>query len=127
MASPSMTTSNVAGNLLASATIAASGTNSTTNLDLSAKFEAQVQFSGAFGTVAGTAGIQVDCYRRIGSGPAVDTVPAATFLVVAVASTTVKQSFVLQTGRWNIKLTNLDATNSVTVCTLTDDTLDSVA
>lgn len=122
-----MTTSNSAGNLLASATIAASANNATTNLDLSAKFEGQIQFVGAFGTVAATAGIQVDCYRRIGSGPVNDTISAVSFVIAAVASTTVKQSFVLPTGRWNIKLTNLDATNSVTTVTLTDDTVDAIS
>lgn len=126
MAAPTMTQSAV-GHLLASTTIAASGTNSTSNLDASGKFEAQVQFSGAFGTVAATAGIQVDCYRRIGTGPAVDTVPVLSFLVTAVASTTVKQSWSLPTGQYNIKLTNLDATNSVTSCTLTDDYVATVA
>jgi hypothetical protein len=126
MASPSMTTSNSAGNLLASTTLAASGTNSTTNLDASAKFEAQVQISCTFGSVAATAGVQINVYRRIGSGPANDTVPMNTILVTAVGSTTAKQSFALQTGRYNITLINLDSTNSVTGVTLTDDTIDGV-
>lgn len=127
MASPSMTTSNAAGNLLASTTIAASGTNSATNLDLSAKFEGQIQLSATFGTVAATAGVQVDVFRRIGSGPAVDTVATTSFVLAATVSTTKLVSFALPTGRYNIKLTNLDATNSVTAVTLTDDTIDSVA
>jgi hypothetical protein len=127
MAAPTMTTSNAAGNLLASTTIAASGTNSTTNLDASTAFEAQVQVSVTFGTVAATSGLQVDVFRRIGSGPAVDTVAITSFVIASTASTTVKQSFALPTGRYNIKLTNLDATNSVTLVTLTDDVVTSVA
>lgn len=127
MAAPTMVTSNTAGNLLASTTIAASGNNATTNVDLSTVYEGQIQASITFGTVAGTSGVQVDCYRRIGSGPANDTVPVTSFVIASTASTTTRQSFALPTGRYNIKLTNLDATNSVTAVTLTDDTVNGVS
>lgn len=127
MASPSMTITNAAGNLLASTTLAASGTNSATNLDASADLEAQVQLAATFGTVAATSGVQVDVFRRIGSGPANDTIPITSLLLPATASTTQRLSFALPTGRYNIKLTNLDATNSVTAVSLTDDTIDAIS
>jgi hypothetical protein len=127
MASPSMTTTNAAGNLLASTSIAASGTNSTTNLDASAAFEAQVQVSVTFGTISSTSGLQIDVYRRIGSGPATDTRPIISLVIPSTASTTTLQSFALPTGRYNIKLTNLDAANSVTGVSLTSDVVLSVS
>jgi hypothetical protein len=126
MASPSMTTGNSAGNLLTSTTIAASA-STTFNVDLSAKFEGQVQVGVTFGTVAATAGLQVQVFRRVGSGPAVDTAAVTQFVIAAVASTTSLQSFALPTGRYQVKLTNLDATNSVTSVSATDDTIDAVS
>lgn len=126
MASPVMTTGNTAGNLLTSATIAASA-NTTFDVDYSAKFEGQIQLSITFGTVAATSGVQVDVLRRIGSGPAIDTVAMTGTVVASTASTTKLQSFNLPTGRYRIKLTNLDATNSVTSVTATDDTINSVS
>lgn len=126
MASPASTINNAAGNLLASTTITASS-NATAILDVSAKFEAAIQASVTFGTVAATSGVQVDVFRRIGSGPAVDTIAATTFTIPSTASTTKLVSFALPTGRYQIKLTNLDATNSVTSVTLTTDTVDSVS
>jgi hypothetical protein len=126
MAAPVSTTSNAQGNLLASATIAASATRNF-NLDVSAKFEAEVQLGVTFGTVAATAGLQVQAFRRVGSGPQNDTNPALQFTIPAVASTTAYQSFALPTGRWNVVLTNLDATNAVTATTATSDTVDAVS
>jgi len=122
-----MTTGNSAGNLLASTTVSHTGTPVTFNVDVSAKFEAQIQLSATFGTVAATAGLQVTVYRRIGSGPAVDTNAVTQFVVPAVASTTSLQSFALPTGRYQVSLKDLDTTNDVTSVTATDDTVDSVA
>jgi hypothetical protein len=125
MASPSMTLTHTAGNLLASATIAAGG-NTTFDVDYSAKFEGQVQIAVTFGTVAATSGLQIDVFRRIGSGPAVDTEAISTLTIPSTASTTKDKSFALPTGRYRVKLTNLDATNSVTSVSATDDTIDGV-
>lgn len=126
MASPSMTLTNAAGNLLASTSISASASTSF-NVDLSAKFEGQIQIGVTFGTVAATAGLQVQAFRRIGSGPANDTNAVTTFFIPAVASTSSLQSFALPTGRYSIKLTNLDASNGLTAVTATDDTIDAVS
>jgi hypothetical protein len=126
MAAPVMTKTNAAGNLLASTTIAASGVNTTANVDASTVFEAQIQVSVTFGTVSSFPGLLVEALRRIGSGPANDTVPAWSMTVPGVASSTQRMSMPLPTGRYNIKLTNLDGTNAVTGVTLTSDTVDSV-
>jgi len=126
MASPSMTTSHAAGNLFSTPSIAASGTDSF-QVDYSTKFEGQVQLSVTFGTVAATAGLQFEARRRIGSGPATDTQAAISGAVAAVGSSTERKSFVLPTGRWDVKLTNLDATNVVTSVTATDDTVDGIS
>lgn len=126
MASPVMTTTNTAGNLLASATIAASG-NTTFDVDCSAKINSQIQLSVTFGTVAATSGIQVDVYRRIGSVPAIDTESVTGLTIPSTTATTKRKSLVLPTGRYRVKLTNLDATNSVTLVTATDDTFDGMS
>lgn len=126
MASPSMTTSHAAGNLANIATLT-NASPQTFDVDYSTKFEGQIQISVTFGSVATTAGLQIDVFRRIGSGPAIDTLAVTTFVITATASTTQLKSLALPTGRYRVKLTNLDATNSVTSVTATDDTVDSVA
>src|SRR5215475_11803959 len=103
--SPSMTFGAQAG-LRASFSLGASGTD-TTALDASTKFEAQIQVKAAFGTVAATNGIQVDVFRRFGAGPTDDTIAIFSFYILGTGSTTKYQSFVLATGKYDIKLTNL--------------------
>ena len=122
---PISTITNSAGNVLASATIAAGGNTSATQ-DYSAQFEGIVQLSVNFATVAATAGVQVDVFARVGSGPAIDTIAVLTRIMPATASTTKLMSIRLPTGRYTIKLTNLDATNSVTSVSLTSDTINAV-
>ena len=124
MSAPSMTTSHSAGNLLASGSLAASA-NTTFNVDYSAKIGGFIQIAVTFGTVAATSGLQIDVYRRIGSGPVTDTESAMTFLIPSTGSTTKDKSFALPTGRYQIKLTNLDGTNGLTGVSGTDDTIDS--
>jgi hypothetical protein len=125
MAVSPIMTANAAGNLLASASIAA-GANATYNVDVSAKFANQIQHTVTFGTVATTAGLRVDVFRRIGTGPVVDTQAMLSHVITAVASTTKVRSLELPTGRYQVSLTNLDATNGVTAVSATGDTIDSV-
>lgn len=124
MAAPVSTTNHTEGNLLASATVAASA-STTFDVDYSAKIGGSVQVRVDFGTVAATAGVQVDVWRRVGATPGVDTQPVTTTVVVATGSTTQRRSLALPTGRYRIKLTNLDSSNSVSGVTATDDTIDS--
>ncbi len=124
MPSPSMTF-NAKGNILNGQSIGASGTN-TSAIDASAKFEVQVQVEAVFGTVAATNGCQVDVYRCFGAGPTDDTISVLTFVIPGTASTTKDQSFALPTGKFDLKITNLDGTNSIT-CSVTTSTIDAVA
>jgi hypothetical protein len=120
-------TQNAAGNIRASASLAASATSTTSTFDVSAKFGVQAQIGVTFGTVAATSGLQVDIYRSIGSTPVVDTLPITSLVIPAVASTTSSRSIELGTGKYQFKVTNLDATNSVTLVYITGDTIDAVA
>jgi hypothetical protein len=122
--SPSMTFNAQAG-ALASQSLGASSTV-TYNLDLSAKFEGQVQVKSAGGSaVAATNGCQIDVYRGFGAGPTYDSISIMTLVISNAVNTTKYQSFALPTGKYQVKLTNLDATNAITVES-TLSTVDSV-
>lgn len=125
MASPSMTF-NAKGNIVSGATIALSATN-TQAIDASTKFEVQIQIEVIFGTVAAVSGLQIDVFRRSGAGPTDDTISVLTFVIPSQTSTTKDQSFALPTGKYDVKATNLDATNGVTGYTVTTSTVDSIA
>lgn len=118
------TTVNTQANLLASGSLAASGTT-TADLDLTGKFGADVQVKDTGGTVAGTNGVQVDVFRLFGGTPTADTLAVLTFVIPTTTSTATYKSFHLETGKYRIKLTNLDASNAVTV-EMTSTTNDSV-
>jgi len=126
MPSPS-STFNAAGNLLTSQSLAASGTV-TANIDASAKFEVQVTIKNTPGAaIAATRGVKVECFAGYGTGPSYTTIaPIIYQLLSATASTLESAEVYLPTGKWQIKLTNLDATNAVTV-ELTTSTIDSIA
>ncbi len=126
MASPSMT-QNTAGNIRSSASLAASGTSTTSTFNASGKFEEQIQIGATFGTVATTNGLQVDVLRVIGSTPVADTIPVITFVLSGTASTSKAVSLALPTGQYQLKFTNLDATNGLTSVYATGDTVDAVA
>jgi hypothetical protein len=125
MAAPSMTFNAQAG-VLASGSLAASGT-STTAYDVSSKFEGQLQVKNTGGgTVAATNGLKVEVFRRFGAGPVDDTIPVVGFIIPTVASTASYQSVGLPTGKYDVKLTNLDTANAITV-EMTSSSVDSVS
>jgi len=126
MAAPSMTFG-AAGNVRASASLAASGTASY-NLDYSAKLEGQVTVKNTpGGTVAATRGVRVEFLPRYGSTLADTTIAVVSYtLPSAVASTAESRTFYVGTGKWVCKITNLDATNAVTA-EITDATVDGIA
>jgi hypothetical protein len=125
MAAPSMTF-NTAGNADASASLAASA-NRTFNLDLSTKFEGQLTVKAVFGTVAATSGIRIEVFKGYGSTPTYTTLnPNISLVIPSVGSTTSYSPAIhIPTGKWQVKLTNLDGTNAVT-CEATTDTVDSI-
>jgi hypothetical protein len=112
------------GNRLASQALAAATPVSFT-LDYSARIVGFIQVAATFGTVAAVAGLQIDVYRRVGTGPAADSIAVATYTIPATASTTQRKSLALPTGRYTVQLTNLDSTNSLSGVQATDDTIDS--
>ena len=126
MPAPTMTF-NAAGNVLASQSLAASANVSTSTLDYSAIFEGQVHVKNTpGGAVSATRGVQVDVYRRYGSTP---TTGESAFLSMTLpsetASTAESVDLLIPTGKYLVKLTNLDATNAVTV-EITADTVNAV-
>lgn len=126
MAAPVMTF-NSAGNVRSSASLAASGTASY-NLDYSAKIEGQVTVKNTpGGTVASTRGVLVEFLPRYSSGPSDTTVAVLSYtLPSAVASTAESRTFFIGTGKFVVRVTNIDATNAVTV-EITGDTVDSIS
>lgn len=119
-------TAGAAGNIRSSASLAASGT-ANYDVDYSAVFEGQVHvLNTPGGTVAATRGVRVDVYRKYGSSPTTGQTPMMSyFLPSQTASTAESIDFFLPSGKWNIKITNLDASNAVTV-EITGDTVTSL-
>jgi hypothetical protein len=125
MAAPSMTF-NTAGNVRSSASLSA-GANASYNLDYSTKIEGQVTVkSTPGGTVAATNGCKIELLPRYGSTPSDSTIPAISYTIPSVASTAASKTLYVGTGKYVVKVTNLDATNAITV-EITGDTVDGIA
>jgi hypothetical protein len=118
-------TGNSAGNIHASATLNA-GATANDNYDGSAVFETQVHVVATAGTVAATAGLKVEVFRRYGSTPTTGESAFLTYTLPSTTSTTASLDFFLPCGKFNIKLTNLDATNALTAVSVTGDTVTSL-
>jgi hypothetical protein len=112
------------GNRLASGALAA-GANVAFALDYSARIGGLLQVAATFGTVAAVAGLQIDVYRRIGTGPVADSIAVSTYTIPATAGTPQRKSLALPTGRYSVTLTNLDSANALSGVSATDDTIDS--
>lgn len=114
MAAPAMTF-NAEANVLASQALAASGTV-TADVDASTVFEVQLQFKNAGGaSVSATNGLRVEVFRRLGTTPTNDTEAMTSFDLPTTASTSRYKSLALPTGKYRIKLTNLDTAQGITV------------
>jgi hypothetical protein len=108
-------TFNTAGNVISSGSISAGGTTNA-NVDYSGVWEARLVVKNTpGGTVAATRGVRIDVFTRYGSTPTTSasahrswTLPSAT------ASTAEDLAFWLESDKYNVKLTNLDASNAVT-------------
>lgn len=126
MAAPTMTF-NAEGNVRSSASLAASGAASYA-LDFSAKVEGQVTVKNTpGGSISGTRGLRVEFLPRYGTSPSDTTLPAISYdLPSAAASTAESKTFFLGTGKWVVKVTNLDATNAVT-CEITSASVDGIS
>ena len=122
---------------IASGSLAGAGTSSV-NVDLSGVGATGVgssttgAFEGSFlisntpgASVSGTAGLQVQAFEGFGTTPTFATIPTQTLIIPSVASTLASATMRLGPGIWKILLTNLDASNAVTVG-VTSNTVDSV-
>lgn len=126
MAAPSMTF-NAVGNIRAAASLAAGGTASY-SIDASDKIELQITVTNTpGGTVASTRGVRVEFFPRYGSTAEDSLIPAFAFtLPSTTASTEESKTFFLGTGKWTVKVTNLDASNAVTL-EISSATVDGIA
>jgi hypothetical protein len=115
-------TFNAAGNIRSSASLGAGATDNA-NVDYSAVIEALVTVKNTpGGTVAATRGVRVDIFNRHGSTPTTgDSAVQSYTLPSAAASTAETLTIRLGPGKYNVKVTNLDASNAVTV-EITGDT-----
>lgn len=116
-------TFNSAGNIRASASLAASGT-ANYDVDYSAVIGARVTILNTpGGTVAATRGVRFDIFNRYGSSPTTSATAMIVFtLPSATASTAETLTVDLTPGKYNLKITNLDTANAVTV-EITGDTM----
>lgn len=117
MAAPSMTFGAVA-NALASQSLAA-GASVNCDIDFSAVFLGQVTVKNTpGGSVSSTRGLKVEPLVGFGASGTAEysTLPVGSFqLPSQTASTLESLPIVLGPGKYRVKLTNLDATNAVTV------------
>lgn len=109
-------TFNAVDNVRAAASLAASGT-ANYDVDYSAVFEAQVHIKNTpGGTISGTRGLKIEIFKRTGSGPTTGSSPFMTyFLPSQTASTAESADIYLSTGKYNIKITNLDTAQAIDV------------
>jgi hypothetical protein len=118
-----------AGNVRASAALAASATETiTTALDFSAVFEGQVHILNTpGGSVSATRGLRCEFKRRYGSTP---TTGESAFYTVtlpsATASTPESADVWLGTGKYALTITNLDTAQGLTVA-ITSDTVTNLS
>jgi hypothetical protein len=123
MAAPTVTSNT---SVRAAASLAASGT-ATYRRDIRTKFETRLQFEAVFGTVAATSGLLIEVFRHVvGGTTAPDTIPVTSLTVPSTASTTKRASLALPTGDYDVKITNLDATNAITTVSIFEETTDTV-
>lgn len=78
------------------------------------------------GSVSATNGAQIDIYPAVDTGPDYDTVSSYTTVITTIASTAAYATIKLATGKYQCKLTNLDATNAITLAAQTA-TIDAVS
>jgi hypothetical protein len=119
-------TRGAAGNLHSSASLGASATanNDTANYDAAFLVILTVKNTPG-GSVAATRGLQIDVYNRYGTTPTTAASPMLTFTLPSATASTAETAppIYLPGGQYNVKFTNLDASNAVTV----EATIDYVA
>lgn len=120
-------TFNAAGNVIASGSLAG-GASTNANVDVSAKFAGIVTVTNTpGGSVSSTRGVQIQIFNRYGSTPTTAPTAMITITLPSASASTAESAppIALPPGKYNVTLTNLDASNAVTVAA-TMDTIDSV-
>jgi hypothetical protein len=109
-------TFNAAGNVDASASLAA-GANRSFSFDGSTKYETQLTIKNTpGGSVAAVRGVRIDVFPRYGTGPSDTTLANPSFTLPSQTASTAESIMIrLGPGKYTVKLTNLDATNAVTL------------
>ena len=127
MPAPTMTF-NAAGNILTSQTLALSGTVTSAVMDFSTKFEGQLTIKNTPGAaIAATRGVKIECFAQYGTGPSTSTVAQLLYQLQSLTASTLESTILfLPSGKWTVKLTNLDTTNAVTI-EVTSATIDTIA
>ncbi len=103
-------------------------------VDASAKFEAQITVEyTTTGTVAATAGLKVGIYAGSDTTPDYETTVTTALPTVSyqfpqpAISSTYRKTLFLPTGKWMIRVTNLDGTNGISSFSITTATIDSIS
>lgn len=109
-------TFNAAGNADASASLGA-GANRSFSIDGSTKYEIQLTIKNTpGGSVAATRGVRIDVFPRYGTGPSDTTIANPSYTLPSQAASTAESLMIrLPPGKYTVKLTNLDASNAVTL------------
>lgn len=121
-------TFNSAGNADASASLAASA-NRTFDIDGSTKIETQLTIKNTpGGSVAATRGLRIEVLNGYAaSGTTYNTLPERTYVLPSQTGSTAESvTLRLGPGKYRVRITNLDATNAVTV-EATTGTIDSAS
>lgn len=103
------------------------GANRSFDVDVSAKFEGQLHIkSTPSGTVAGTNGLKIEIFRKYGVTPTTGETACIVYTIPSVTSTAASIDVFLGTGKYSVKITNLDASNGLTDVSTTLDTVSSL-
>ena len=127
MPAPTMTF-NAAGNILTSQALALSGTVTSAVMDFSTKFEGQLTIKNTPGAaIAATRGLKIECFAQYGTVPSTSLIAQILYQLQSLTASTAESTILfLPSGKWTVKLTNLDATNAVTI-EVTSATIDTIA
>jgi len=122
-------TPSTAGNVRASASLAAAGTDND-NIDVHTVWGCLLTvLNTPGGTVAATRGLKIEIFNRYGDSPTTAPTASWTYTLPSATASTAESNappIWLPVGYWNVKITNLDASNAVTV-EITSDELTNLA
>jgi len=114
MAGPTITYG-TAGNLSASASLANASPVTVTADFSTTKFGGLITAKGTGGgTVAATNGLRVQIFELGDTVPTADTIATTDYTIPMTTSTVAQRGFRVPTGKYSVKITNLDTSNTIT-------------